>query len=135
MKKDIPFQPVEGVKVAIVRKVNEINQPEWFVYVLNLNDTAITNVFVTSKGYGLDQAQQVQKTSVLRHFFAEIPATEHVLVEPIMSDVFHLNNEYWVSYFIDNQLFDKKFIFLPESITEQNLIPIKSLGLEGVLHE
>lgn len=135
MKKDIAFLPVEGVKVAVARKINEVNQAEWFVYIINQNPEAITNVFVTSKGYGLDQEQQEQKTSVLRHFFAEIPAGGYSLVEPIMSDVFHLNNEYWVSYFIEQQIYDKKFIFVPESITEQHLIPIKSLGLEGVLHD
>ena len=50
-------------------------------------------------------------------------------------EVFHLNNEYWVSYFIDNQVFDKKFIFVPDSIREENLILIDLLNLEGILHE
>jgi hypothetical protein len=40
-----------------------------------------------------------------------------------------------VSYYIGNQIFDKKFIFVPESIREENLIPIAQLELEGVLHE
>jgi hypothetical protein len=58
-----------------------------------------------------------------------------VKIEPISPEVFHINNEYWVSYYIGNQIFDKKFIFVPESIREENLIPIAQLGLEGVLHE
>ena len=52
MKKDIIFHPVEGVKVAIVRKINELNEAEWNVIVLNKNNQPITGVFVTSKGYG-----------------------------------------------------------------------------------
>ncbi|WP_128547135.1 hypothetical protein [Larkinella soli] len=134
MKKDIAFLPVEGVQVVIARKLNEINQYDWQVFLINQNDAPIRNVFVTSKGYGFQEEVQ-QKTSTLRHYFAELQPGEHQVVETIMPDVFHLNNEYWVSYFIGDQIFDKKFIFVPDSITEQNLIPIQELGLEGILHE
>jgi len=48
---------------------------------------------------------------------------------------FHLYSEYWVSYYIDGQIYDKKFIFVPDSITEENLIPIAQLGMEGILHD
>lgn len=134
MKKDIQFPPVEGVKVAIARQINKANQPEWRVFLINRNRQTITNVFVTSKGYG-EKDEVKQKTSTLRHFFAEVPGSSHHLIEPIDPQVFHLTNEYWVSYFIGNQVYDKKFIFVPDSITEGNLIPIQNLGLEGVLHE
>ncbi|MFN8347260.1 MAG: hypothetical protein U0X91_19815 [Spirosomataceae bacterium] len=138
MKKDIAFKPVTGIYVTIARRINEINQPEWHVYLINRNNTVITNVFVTSKGYSGDddkKKEEQQRTSTLRHYFAEIGAGDSVLVEPIMPDVFHLNNEYWVSYFMGNQIFDKKFIFVPDSIVEANLVSIAELGLEGVLHE
>lgn len=138
MKKDIDFTPVTGIYVTIARRFNELNQPEWHVYLINRNETPITNVFVTSKGYSGDEANpktEQQRTSTLRHYFADIPAAQSVLVEPIMPDVFHLNNECWVSYFIGNQLFDKKFIFVPDSVVEQNLVLIPELDLEGVLHE
>lgn len=137
MKADIKITPVTGVYVTIARRINELNQAEWHVYLINRNDTPITNVFVTSRGYSGEEKQKEnqQRTSTLRHFFAEVLAEQSVLVEPIMPDVFHLNNEYWVSYFIDNQIFDKKFIFVPESIIEANLVPIEALGLEGILHE
>jgi len=57
-----------------------------------------------------------------------------VQVETIMPDVFHLNNEYWVSFYVESKIFDKKFIFVPDSIVEENLQPIVELGLDGVLH-
>lgn len=134
MKKDINFLPVEGVQVVVARQLNEINEYDWRVFLINQNDVKITNVFVTSKGYGYQQDQQ-QKTSTLRHYFTELQPGEHQVIETIMPDVFHLNNEYWVSYFIGEQVFDKKFIFVPDSITEQNLVRIAALGLEGILHE
>ncbi|WP_420152256.1 hypothetical protein [Siphonobacter sp.] len=137
MKKDIPFLPVEGVKVAIAREVNEFNEVAWRVYLLNRNDKAIQNVFVTSRGYSKPQHQgeEGQETSTLRHFFQEVPAHSHQPIEPIDSSVFHLTNEYWVSYFIDNQVYDKRFIFVPGSLDEANLIQINQLAQEGILHE
>ncbi|KAA0990694.1 hypothetical protein [Dyadobacter aurulentus] len=137
MKKDIIFHPVKRIQVAIVKSVNELNAEEWNVIVINKNDDPITNVFVTSKGYSNSESgtNSDQKTSTLRHFFPEIPAGEHAVVEPIMPDVFHLNNEFWVSYFIENQIYDKKFIFVPDSIIEANLMQIEPLGLQGVLHD
>ncbi|WP_090387075.1 hypothetical protein [Dyadobacter sp. SG02] len=137
MKKDIIFHPVKGIKVAIVRSTNELNAEEWNVIVINRNDEPVTSVFVTSKGYGNTESgtNTDQRTSTLRHFFPEIPSGGHVVVEPIMPDVFHLNNEFWVSYFIGSQIFDKKFIFVPDSIVEENMMTIDPLGLEGVLHE
>ncbi|GLU56318.1 hypothetical protein [Dyadobacter frigoris] len=137
MKKDIIFHPVEGVKVAIIRTIDELNEAQWNVIVINRNDQPITGVFVTSKGYGNTESgiNAAIKTSTLRHFFPEIRPADYVVVEPIMPDVFPLNNEFWISYFLGNQIYDKKFIFVPDSIVEDNIIKIEPLGLEGVLHD
>lgn len=135
MKKDIAFRPVEGVKITIARSFNEANEAEWDVYLINRLKTPINTVFVTSRGYGFDKDGNQVKTSQLRHFHKEVAAEEIIKIEMITPDVFYLNNEYWVSYFIDSQVFDKKFIFVPESIKEENLIHIEQLNLKGVLHE
>ncbi len=135
MKKDIEFRPVEGVKITIARSFNEANEAEWDVYLINRLKTPINTVFVTSRGYGFDKDGNQVKTSKLRHFHKDVAAEEIIKIEMITPDVFHLNNEYWVSYFIDSQVFDKKFVFVPESIKEENLIHIEQLNLQGVLHE
>lgn len=134
MKKDINFLPVEGVQIVIARKENEAGEYDWQVFLINQNNVPIKTVFVTSKGYG-QKNEQEQKTSTLRHFFTEINPGAYEVVESIMPDVFHLNNEYWVSYFIGDQIFDKKFIFVPDSIVEENLVTVPALGLEGILHD
>lgn len=137
MKKDIIFHPVKGIQVAIVRSITEEQAEEWNVIVINRNDQPVTSVFVTSKGYANSESgtNAEQRTSTLRHFFPEIPSGGHVVVEPILPDVFHLNNEFWISYFIGSQIYDKKFIFVPDSIVEANMMTIDPPGLEGVLHE
>jgi len=134
MKKDIPFLPVEGVTMAVAQEKNELGETIWNVYLLNRNTYNLRNVLVTSKGYGSKVDGERQQTSVLRHHIPELEANEVAMIEMIDPSVFHLYNEYWVSYFVDEQVFDKKFIFVPESIIEENLIFIPQLSLKGILH-
>ncbi len=133
MKKDIDFGSVEGIAIAIATKLNEEGQPTWDVYLINHNDYPLDNVLITSKGYGVIDGQEV-KTSLLRHMFEHVEPKSAVKIEPIDPAIFHINNEYWVSYYIGRKIFDKKFVFVPDSITEENLIDISMLQLKGVLH-
>jgi hypothetical protein len=50
-----------------------------------------------------------------------------------MPDVFGLSNEYWVSFWVNDVMYDKRFVFPAESISDKNMILIKPLGLKGVL--
>ncbi|WP_258103175.1 hypothetical protein [Marinoscillum sp. MHG1-6] len=129
MRKDINFPKIEDVLVAIVK-----DDEGWKVYLLNRGDNKLETVMVTSKGYGKKEGKD-QKTSTLRHMIPYLEPGMYALIEPIDDQVFHLNNEYWVSFFIDGQLFDKKYIFVPDSIVTDNLSFIPELKLEGVLHE
>lgn len=133
MKRDIDFGTVEGVSVAIATTTDEAGIDTWNVYLLNHNSFPIENVLVTSKGYGILDRDEV-KTSVLRHMFELVDAKTFVKIEPIDPALFHINNEYWVSYYIDRQIYDKKYIFVPDSITQENLIEIGMLQMQGVLH-
>ena len=133
MKKDIDFTPVEGVAVAIATSGTMAEERTWNVYFLNNNSFPLDNVFITSKGYGTVEGEEV-KTSVLRHVFEQVAPKSFVQVELIDPGVFHINNEYWVSYYIDGQIYDKRFVFVPDSITEDNLIEIGMLQMQGVLH-
>ena len=69
MKKDISFTPVTGIYVTIARRINELNQPEWNVYLINRNPTLITNVFVTSRGYSGDDIKKKEVTSKNTYYF------------------------------------------------------------------
>ncbi|PKV67393.1 hypothetical protein [Pontibacter ramchanderi] len=133
MKKDIDFTPVQGVAVAIAFSGESPEERAWNVYLINNNSVALSNVFVTSKGYGTIKDEEV-KTSVLRHMFEQVEAKSFVQVEVIDPSVFKLNNEYWVSYYIDGKIYDKRFVFVPDSITDEHLIDISMLQMQGVLH-
>ena len=133
MKKDIEIPEVNNVTLAVVREKTLFDTYDWKVYLINKNSFPIENTLVTSTGYGEIEGTQ-QKTSTLRHFLETVQAKSSVLVEPIQENVFHLNNEYWLSYYIGSQIYDKRFVFVPDSIREDNLTYIKELEAEGVLH-
>ncbi len=133
MIKDIPILPVQHVTMAVARDKDSLMNDVWKVFVINNNDVAIENILVSSTGYG-EKNGEAQKTSTLRHFIERIEPHANALVEPIDSAVFHLNNEYWLSYYIGRDLFDKRFVFLPGAICEENITHIRELSLDGVLH-
>ena len=132
MKKDIHPPEVTDIAVAVIKEQNDKGEQEWNVYMLNLKDVPIEGVLVTSTGYGLLQGEG-RKTSTLRHFLDTIPAKGFAKIEPIVEDVFGLNNEYWVSFFIKKTMYDKKYIFLAESICENNCIQVPLIKKRGVM--
>ena len=134
MKKDIEFPLVEGVKVAVVKTINEASYLEWNVYIINRRPEVLKNVLVSSKGYGELNGEQI-KTSVLRHVLGTIEPQAFAKIEAIDPNVFKISNEFWVSFYINDKIYDKKYIFLPESIIEANLIQIPELNALGVLHK
>ena len=132
MKKDINFEPVTGVKIAIAKEMGAAGE-EWSVYLINLNFIEIQTVMITSKGYGEINGEPT-KTSTLRHVIEKVESRAIAKIEPIDPKLFELNNEFWVSYYILDQIFDKKFIFTSGSMIPANMTFIEELGLEVVLH-
>ena len=54
-------------------------------------------------------------------------------IELMTDEVLGINNEFFVTYYVDKLIYDKKYVFLPEVVTESNFIHIKVLDKEGVL--
>jgi hypothetical protein len=133
MIRDIKIPEVRNVSLAVARKNSLGETADWKVYLINGNEFALENTLVSSKGYGEKDGEQ-QRTSTLRHLLGTVPANSSVLIEPIDLSVFHLNNEYWLSYYIKGEIYDKRFVFVPDAIREENISYIKELEMEGVLH-
>jgi hypothetical protein len=133
LKEDIVNIPVEGLAIAAVIEPNiESNEPEWTIYIINKKDVAIQNVLVSSKGYGEVNNEKIE-TSQLRHFLEDMPAKSFKKIEPIMPELFKLNNQYWISFYIDKQIYEKKYVFLAETIQEANLTQVPIMNKKGVL--
>ncbi len=117
--------------MAVVRETDG-KDAEWGVYVINQKNVALGNIIIASKGYGTMNEETV-KTSVLRHFFEVLQPDSFKKVEKIMPEVFGLNNEYMLTFYIDRVIYDRKFIFVPDSVVENNLIQVPLIDRPGVL--
>lgn len=131
MKQDINFPKVEQVGICAVPHQNE-EKTVWKVYLINLLDKTITNVLVSTRGYGRRDKEDI-KTSELRHYFEEVQPNSECAIEIIPDDLIGLNNQYWVSFYIGGTIFDRKFIFLPDTLLEKNLTMIPILNTLGIL--
>ena len=133
MLKDIHRPEVKNIVLAAVKEPNEESGAmEWHVYLVNLNDEVIRGVLVSSKGYGELDGKEV-KTSILRHLIGNVDPQDYARIEMIMDNLFGLSNEYWVSFYMGSDMYDKKYIFLPESIKEENFTNIPVLNKRGVM--
>jgi hypothetical protein len=134
MREELMGPKVENVGVAVVQDTNEIGEKIYNVYLLNLRDDIMEGIIISSKGYGVNaNTGEKVETSMLRHSLEVLLPNEAAKIEPIMEEVFGLANEYWVSFYVDSTMHDKKFIFLPETISEENMKLIPVLGVKGVM--
>lgn len=130
MKKDIPIHKVKNLAVAMVPGATESDL--WDCYLLNFHEQPIKSVLICSRGYE-DPESGSRKTSVMRHFFEKIEGLGAHLIEPVQKDVFDMTNEYWVSFVMGDYMYDKKYIFVKGSISEEYFTPIPFLHCSGVM--
>ena len=134
MREDLLGPRVENVAVAVVQELNEDKEICYNVYLLNLRDDIMEGIIITSKGYGENAVTgEKVKTAMLRHCLEILLPNEAAKIEPIVEEVFGIANEYWVSFWADNVMYDKKFIFPAESINDSNIKNIPILGAKGVI--
>lgn len=117
MKRDIFVLPMENVSVVAKPLVDDL---QWQVLLVNHSTETLKNIMVASTGYGLIN-ESVTQTSTLRHFYEELAPGQNQIIERIDPSVFGLENEYWVSFWINEQLIDKRFIFQVGSIDPKHV--------------
>lgn len=134
MREELLGPKVEGVAFAVVEQLNEDNEKIYNVYLLNLRDDIMEGIIVTSQGYGNNvNTGETVRTSKLRHSLELLLPNEAAKIEPIIEEVFGLSNEYWVSFWVNDVLYDKKFVFLAESISQENMKLLPIIGEKGVM--
>ena len=133
MKKDIIIPEIENVFIAAVQEwSDDFMEKVWYAYLVNDSDFDIDSVMVVSKAFGTIDGE-MKKTSVLRHAFVQVPAVSVVKIEMIEKSLLPLNNEFMLTFFIGNTLYDKKYIFKANSINENNLEEVPILFVDGVI--
>ncbi|SFR55966.1 hypothetical protein [Maribacter stanieri] len=129
MKKDIEIPVVKDVHVAIIREWNEeFLDKDWNAYIINDRNTPIELTMVVSKGYDGER-----KTSIMRHAIGDLESKSYKKIEVVQEDLLALDNEFFVTFYADNKLHEKRFVFEKNTVTENNLINIQLIDKEGIL--
>ena len=128
MKKDIEIPQTDGVYMTIVHDYNNVFKTnDWNAYLINSKEEALEMILIVSQGYDGDT-----KTSKMRHKLAALPAKSGAKIELMQDEVLKLNNEFQLTYFIDNKLYEQTFIFKKNSIKKSALRHISILNKRGI---
>ena len=129
MKKDIHIPTVENVYLAVVYEHNDIyNTDDWNAYIINDREEDLDMVLIVSSGYS-----EAKKTATFRKKLDKLPKKSYAKIELIPEELFALNNQFKVSFFIGNQMFDKTYLFRKNTINKKALRPIPLMTVKGVL--
>ena len=129
MKKDIQIPKVEGVYIAIVFEYNDIYKTDdWNAYIINDKAVDLDVVLIVTSGYS-----EKKMTSIFRKKLDKLPAKSYAKIELIQEELFALNNEFKVSFFEANTMYDKTYLFRKNTINTKALQPIPLMKNKGVL--
>jgi hypothetical protein len=133
MKKDIIIPIVENVFLAAVQEwSDDFMEKVWYAYLINDSDFNLDGVMIVSKAFGTIDGE-MKKTSLLRHAYVAVPAVSVVKIEMIEKSVLALNNEFMLTFFIGEKLYDRKFIYKADSINENAVEEVPILFVNGII--
>ena len=129
MKKDIQIPEVTDVEIAVVYEYNAIYKTDdWNIYIINNKNIDLEMVVIVSQGFS-----ETKTTSLLRKKVENLPANSFAKIELIQPELFALNNRFQVSFFANNQLQDKTYLFEKNTIKEGALRMIPEIKKRGIL--
>jgi hypothetical protein len=129
LKKDIEIPLVSGVFVAAVLEENkEFRSRDWNAYIINSKDVPLEMVLIMARGY-----DKKDTTSTMRHTIQVLPAKSFVKIEYMQTEVLRLNNEFLITFFEGNKMFEKKYVFRKNSVKESLAGEIPVMHQKGIL--
>jgi len=129
MKKDIIIPEISDVEMAIVYEYNTIyNTNDWNVYLVNNNSFRLEMMVIVSKGFG-----DKNISSVMRKKIDVLDAHSFAKIEWMQPDLFKLTNQFQVTFFVKDRLYDKTFTFKENTIKEGALRMIPELKKRGII--
>lgn len=129
MKKDIQIPKVENVYLAIVNEYNEIYKThDWNAYIINDKEVDLEVVLIVTSGYS-----EKKTTSIFRKKLDLLPKKSYAKIEFMPEELFVLNNEFKVTFFEGNAMFEKTYLFRKNTINDKALQNIPLMEVRGVL--
>jgi len=129
MKKDIDIPKVEGVYLAVVNEYNDIYKTQdWNAYIINDKEVDLEMVLIVTSGYSEDKM-----TSIFRKKLDKLPKKSYAKIELLQEDLFAINNQFKVTFFEGNKMFDKTYTFRKNTINLKALQKLPLMEAKGVL--
>lgn len=129
MKKDIQIPEVKDVYVAVVKQYNnEHNTEDWYAYIINNKDVDLEMVIIVSNGFS-----DKKETATFRKRIDVLPKKSYAKIELLQEDLFALTNQFKVSFFEGNIMFDKTYTFRKNTINKKAFQNIPLMDVRGVL--
>ncbi|ESU23983.1 hypothetical protein FEDK69T_10430 [Flavobacterium enshiense DK69] len=133
MQKDIIIPKVENVYVAAIQEWNDdFMENSWYAYLVNDGDEKLEMAIVVTRAYGQLNGEE-RKTGTFRHAFKEVEPNSAVKIELLENNVLQLNNEFLVTFFIGDKLYDKSYVFRANTINDRAMTDIPVMNKRGVL--
>lgn len=129
MKKDIEIPEVKDVYIAVVQEYNkDYKCDDWNAYIINDKDVSIEMIMILSGGYNDDKI-----TSNMRKKIEIMPPKSFAKVEYMTELVLGMNNQFQVTFFENNKMFDKIYTFNKNTINVNALQEIPLISFKGIL--
>lgn len=129
MKKDIEIPKVKNVYVAAVREKHpEYQSLDWNAYIINDREIPLEMVLIVSRGSDKNSA-----TSVMRHSIKILSAKSYAKIEFLQEEVLGLANQFSVTFFAEEKMFERTFIFPKNVIREENVKELPVIDQKGIL--
>ncbi len=129
MKKDIQIPTVSDVDIAIAYEYNDLYKSnDWNVYIINKKDIDLEMVVIVSQGFS-----DTKTTSLFRKKLELLPKQSFAKIEFMQPELFKLNNRFQVTFFADNKLYEKTYLFKANTVKESALRMLKILNKRGML--
>src|SRR5690606_16396103 len=117
-----------GIFIAAVLEENkEFRSQDWNAYIINSKPVPLEMVLIVSRGFDNKRA-----TATMRHTIKILPARSYAKIEYLQDQVLELNNEFMVSFFEGNKMYEKTFLFEKHSVKASSMIEIPVMDQKGI---
>jgi len=128
LKKDIEIPQVEGVFIGAVLEENkEFRSQDWNAYIINSKPVPLEMVLIVTRGF-----DNKRVTATMRHTIKILPARYYAKIEYLQNEVLELNNEFMVSFFEENKMYEKTFLLKKHSVKESLMTEIPVMKQQGI---
>lgn len=132
MRKDFEIPSSEGICIAMIPKQDGDGKKVWSVGLYNERPDTVFNVIINAQGSGHIKGKE-KHTDKVRFLIDSLDPGAFHPFEILLRESTELTNTYWVSFFSNNELCDRKIIVPPRYVMGQKKERIGMSKLVGVV--